>query len=49
MNNEKYDPEPYSKEEEEFIEYLVKKYGKKLGTKEGKKLGTKEENYRVYN
>jgi len=41
MNNDKYDPEPYSKDEEEFIEYLVKKYGKKLGTN--------GENYGVYN
>jgi hypothetical protein len=41
MNDHDIDPEPYSKEEEEFIEYLIKKYGKKLSTK--------EENYRVYN
>ena len=41
MNNDKSDPEPYSKDEEEFLEYLVAKYGKKLGTK--------DENYRVYN
>ncbi len=41
MNNKKFDPEPYSKEEEEYINYLVKKHGKKLSTK--------EENYRVYN
>ena len=32
----KIEPEPYTKEEEEFIDYLVKKYGKRLGTKEEK-------------
>jgi hypothetical protein len=40
MTNERSNPEPYSKEEEEYIKYLIKKYGKKLGTK--------EEKYRVY-
>lgn len=40
MNKEKSDPEPYTKDEEEYLEYLVSKYGKKLGTK--------EDNYRVY-
>ena len=40
MNKEKPDPEPYTKDEEEYLDYLVAKYGKKLGTK--------DEKYRVY-
>jgi hypothetical protein len=40
MNEVSTDPAPYSNEEEEYIKYLVKKYGKKLGTK--------EDNYRIY-
>ena len=36
LDPKKIDPEPYSKDEEEFIEYLVNKYGKRLGTKEEK-------------
>jgi len=40
MKKKHYDPEPYTKDEEEYLEYLVSKYGKKLGTK--------EDNYRVY-
>jgi hypothetical protein len=29
-------PEAYSKKEEEYLEYLIKKHGKRLGTKEEK-------------
>jgi hypothetical protein len=41
MKKEYSNPEPYTKDEEEYLEYLVSKYGKKLGTK--------EDNYRIYN
>jgi len=41
MNDEYSDPEPFTKDEEEYLEYLIKKYGKKLGTK--------DDNYRIYN
>jgi hypothetical protein len=41
MKDDYSDPEPFTKEEEEYLEYLISKYGKKLGTKDDK--------YRVYN
>jgi hypothetical protein len=34
------DPIPYSEEEKEYTEYLIKKYGFRLGTK--------KEKYRIY-
>ena len=40
MDKKRSDPEPYTKDEEEYLEYLISKYGKKLGTK--------DDNYRVY-
>ena len=40
MNLKKIEPEPYSEEEREYTDYLVKKYSFRLGTK--------EEKYRVY-
>ena len=40
MKRKKIDPKPYSKEETEYINFLVKKYSFKLGTK--------DEKYRVY-
>ena len=40
MTKKNIEPEPFTREEERYINYLVKKYGKKLSTK--------EENYRVY-
>jgi hypothetical protein len=39
-NLKKMNPEPYSDEEKEYIDFLVKKYGFRIGTK--------EEKYRVY-
>ena len=36
LDLKKIEPEPYTKDEEKYINYLVKKYGKRLGTKEQK-------------
>ena len=40
MKWKKKDPKPYTKEETEYINFLVKKYSYRLGTK--------EEKYRIY-
>ena len=40
LNLEKIDPKPYTDEETEYINYLVKKHSYRLGTK--------GEKYRVY-
>ena len=32
----KIEPEAYGREEEKYLDYLVKKHGKRLGTKEEK-------------
>ena len=40
LDIKKIKPEPYTKDEKEFLDELVKKYGKGLGTK--------EEKYRVF-
>jgi len=40
MEWENKDPKPYTDEEKEYIDFLVKKYGIRLGTK--------KEKYRIY-
>ena len=40
MNLKKIDPKPYTNGEKEYINFLVRKYGFRLGTK--------KEKYRIY-